>query len=214
MSAQQSRFEQILERYGSIAILYSRNEFNGAPNTQTSDGGNIPAGVYFYRICPIVNGEEKATNKMSKVIIAVDGGKVSLSWPSISIASSYKVYRSNDPTFPSPSYLGSTPSNSYVDAAAQANEGSPPESYGSPYVWFISSIVKILPLSGRLDQQATDKGIVKIEKRAAFVSGNLNVNALDKIDLDGVEYEVYAVQPYFLNNVAIYKKIVLTRMIE
>jgi hypothetical protein len=214
MSTQQSRFEQILERYGSTATLYSRNEFDGVPSAQASNGGNIPAGTYFYRVCPIVDGEEKATNKMSKVIIAADGGKVSLSWPSVSIASSYKVYRSNDPTFPSPSYLGSVPSNSYVDAAAQANEGSPPESYGSPYIWFISSTVKILPLSGRLDQQATDKGIVSIERRVAFISGSLNVNALDKINLDSVEYEVYAVQPYFLNNVAIYKKIVLTRMIE
>jgi|GEM_PF-2770419 len=214
MSTQQSRFEQILERYGSTATLYSRNEFDGAPSAQASNGGDIPAGTYFYRVCPIVDGEEKATNKMSKVIIAADGGKVSLSWPSVSIASSYKVYRSNDPTFPSPSYLGSVPSNSYVDAAAQANEGSPPESYGSPYIWFISSTVKILPLSGRLDQQATDKGIVSIERRVAFISGSLNVNALDKINLDSVEYEVYAVQPYFLNNVAIYKKIVLTRMIE
>ena len=214
MSVQQSRFEQILLKYGSEATHYVRHEFDGAPLAQVDSGGEIPAGIYYYRVCPIVFDEEKATNKMTKVVIEVDGGKVFLNWPSVNIAESYKVYRSNDPTFPSPSYLGLTSTNNYVDTTAQANEGSPPESYGSPYVWFTSSTVKILPLSGRLDQQATDKGVISIERRVAFVSSSLNINTLDKINLDGVEYEVYAVQPYFLGDIVVYKKIVLTKMIK
>ncbi|MEM2925693.1 MAG: hypothetical protein QXJ68_08420 [Methanocellales archaeon] len=212
MSAQQSRFEQILEKYGTEAIHYARHEFNGAPLAVVDTGGGIPAGTYFYRVCPIVEDEEKATNKMTKVIVA-DGGKVNLSWTIVSLASSYKVYRSVNPNFPSPSFIGNSSSNSYIDEAAYASEGSPPESYGSPFIWYSSSGIKILPLSGRFDQEATSKGIVSIEKRVAFASGNLSINVLDKVEVNEVEYEVFAVQPYFLANIPIYKRIVLTRLI-
>ena len=215
MSAEKSRIDQILERHGTAITLYSRREFDGAPTATVEAGGSLPAGTYYYRVCPIVEGEEKAVNRESRVEVAADGAKVSLDWAAVAGASSYRAYRSQDPTFPSPSLLAETSGTSLVDdGTLSLQAGNPPESYGSPYVYYVSSEIKALLLSGRIGEEATAKGIVLVEKRPALLSGDCGAKEQDRARVGGVDYEVIGVQPYFLRGVAVYKRAILARMIQ
>lgn len=215
-TARQNRFKQVLERYGTTVTLYKRYEFNGKPEVTVSDsGGTLPAGTYYYLVTPVVGDEKPVPGPPAEAVCTTDTSKVVLSWTAVTAASGYKVYRSTDPSFPTPCLIASPTTNSLTDDGLSASAGEPPESPGTPYVYYVSSTVKALIQSARISEVELEEGLVEVERRVFLFAGDADVDYLDEIAWNNARYRISSPpQPYPMQGIAIYIKAIGERIYE
>ena len=193
MTAMGNWFKRRLTQANITVTLHSRSEFTGTPTlTVSGTGGTLTAGTYYYLVTPLVSSVEKpVANIPGKAVTSGSTSKVTVTWSEITDAT-YKVYRSTDPSFPTPSLIASVAAGTVTleDTNLSAAAGSPPESSGNPYVYFTDSTIYALPQRPQTSALETQQGIFIVESRLFLVAADTSVNHLDELTYDLVRYRI------------------------
>jgi photosystem II stability/assembly factor-like uncharacterized protein len=104
-----------------------------SPVTPSPDGGNIPAGTYYYEVTAVLpTGETTASNVQSATLTG-STSSVALSWSTVTGATAYNVYRSTTPgSFTSPALIATVPPPAngnrvtFTDDLPAPTNGAPP----------------------------------------------------------------------------------------
>lgn len=100
----------------------------GAPTgTPGSDAGSVADGTYYYVVVAVdETGETLKGTESSAVVVASPNNQVALTWPAVTGATGYKVYRTTTSgTYTTPSLVGTVETNSLTDTLATPTSGAP-----------------------------------------------------------------------------------------
>lgn len=94
-------------------------------------GGLIAPGLYYYTVTSVnANGVESVPIAYHTESVPFVGYGVAIGWLSVPGASSYRIYRSTNKSFPSPSFLATVDGSitTWLDKASATSAGAPPTS--------------------------------------------------------------------------------------
>ena len=189
--------DDFLDNYAETVTWRDRAEFSGAPTvTVSNSGGTLSAGTYYWRVTPWVSGEQAAGGWRSGTVTA--NGSISLTWGSVSSATLYSIYRSNDTNFNSPCLLGTINALTYNDIGGATSTGNPPTTGGDPYVYYVEQAMKAICDELRRDDilPKSEVGYLLENFEHFSIERSATVEPMDHIvRASGATYEVQKVVP-------------------
>lgn len=94
--------------------------------------GEISDGTFYYSITAVNSSFETLLGEESSAVVVSGGASnssIALTWNDVPEATSYKIYRTTSSgAYPTPSFIGSSDTNSYTDTSFSALAGTPPSS--------------------------------------------------------------------------------------
>ncbi len=129
-----------------------------SPVTTSPDGGNIPAGTYYYAVTAVLpTGETIASNVQATPALMGATNSVTLTWSAVAGATAYKVYRSTTAgSFTSPALITTTAdgkTTTFTDTLTTPNIGAPPAKAQS--IVYVSANASIFVSQDALAANAT-----------------------------------------------------------
>ncbi len=99
-----------------------------SPVTASPNGGNIPAGTYYYEVTAVLpGGETTASNVQATPALSGNTNSVTLTWSAVAGATAFRVYRSTTPgSFTSPALMFDGNTLTFTDTLDAPTNGAPP----------------------------------------------------------------------------------------
>ncbi len=221
LSIRSSDYDNLVASGARTLTVRNKRWFSGSCGTSVvATGGSVPAGTYYYKICPIVGGEELLTPSQSAATTTTGATSIiHLSWDAVTGSSSYKVYRDTNFNFTSTScYLGTTGSNNFYDNSGSTFAGAPTGSMDQGGSWG-DSILNADEISEEwavFDKNpkdiALDEGFRFEDYRYGYAPSTTKVKYNDIVNFDSTDFIVTGVTSIVVGDQRVAVKVGLRRL--